>query len=295
MTTQGTKKIVLTGTAGPLAGAVVPNLLALDHSVRIVTDHLETVKEKKKGENVEVIQGDLRKRKDLLKAIDGMDGVFIGGARHEDGPDAELAQGKAIIDACVEKNMGHVVYSSVCCANKRTGVPHFEARHEVEEHLKNSGLPYTILRPVWFMENFISSRYRPSIEKGVLSTPLRPDRMLQMVSVHDVGRIVAEVFMKPGKFGEREIDIAGDQLTMDEIAGEISRVTPKPVRYERLPDSDAGKTLSKDMLLMFRWLDKHGYDVDLWMAKNQFRRFEIPLASFRECIDKYRPEFRQAA
>ncbi len=294
MTIQGTKRILLAGTAGPLGGTVAPNLLALDHSVRVVTDNPDKVK-RKKGSNVEVLQGDLRKRDSLLKSLDGVDGVFIAGARHEDGPDAELAQGKAIIDACAEKNIGHVVYSSVCCANKRTRVPHFEAKHEVEEYLKGCGLPYTILRPVWFMENFISSRYRPSVEKGVLCTPLRPDRVLQMVSADDVGRIVAEMFTKPGKFGEREIDVAGDQLTMAGIAEEISRVAPNPVRYEQLSDSDAGNTLSKDMLLMFQWLDTHGYDVDLWMAKNQFRRFEIPLTSFRECIDKYRPEFRQAA
>jgi len=95
--------------------------------------------------------------------------------------------------------------------------------------------------------------------------------------------------------GERASGGDGRPRTTAGIAEEISRVAPNPVRYEQLSDSDAGKSLSKDMLLMFQWLDTHGYDVDLWMANNQFRRFEIPLTTFRDCIDKYRPEFRQAA
>lgn len=85
------------------------------------------------------------------------------------------------------------------------------------------------------MEHFASPWLRPSIEKGVLSTPLRPDRPLQMVSAGDIGRIVAEAFTKPMKFVGREMDIAGDQLTMKEITEDISRVLSRPVRYEHIP------------------------------------------------------------
>ncbi len=95
-------------------------------------------------------------------------------------------------------------------------MPHFEAKHEMEEYLKKSGLSYTILRPVWYTENFLSKPYISSIEKGVLSMPLRPDRMLELVSAFDVGRIVAEAFTVPGKLSEREIDLAADRLTMEE-------------------------------------------------------------------------------
>jgi len=190
MSATGTKKILVTGGTGRQGGAAATNLASLGHNVRIMTRHPEKAKELQ-GPNVEVVQGDFRKAQSLLSALEGVDGVFLMGTPYEEGPEAETAQGKAMIDACVKKDIGHVMYSSVCCANKRTGVPHFDSKHEVEEHLRGAGLSYTILRPVWFMENFASEWYRPSIEKGVLSSPLRADRPLQMVSVVDIGRIVA--------------------------------------------------------------------------------------------------------
>jgi uncharacterized protein YbjT (DUF2867 family) len=142
-----------------------------------------------RSDNIGVIQGDFRDRESLKKALDGMYGAFVMGTPYEKGPKAEVTEGKAMIDACAEEGISHVVYSSVCCADKQTGIPHFDSRNTIEKHLKKSGLPYTILRPVWFMENFASPWYRPSIEKGIVSSPLHPKRPLQMVSVADTGAV----------------------------------------------------------------------------------------------------------
>ncbi len=294
MTAIGARKILVTGATGKQGGAAVPHLLSYGHHVKVMTRNPEKAKGKL-GTGVEVVQGDFRDPESLEKAVDGMDGVFLMGTPSEEGARAETAQGKRMIDVCAAKGVGHVVYSSVCCANKKTGVPHFDGKYEVEEHLKKTGLPYTILRPVFFMENFLSDGYRPSIEKGVLTTPLAPDRVLQMVSVADIGRIVAEAFTIPMKFLEREIDIAGDQLPMENIAEEISRIVPRPVRYEQTPEADAEKALGPDLASMFRWLDRHGYNVDLRLCQELFRGFQIPMTSLREYLERTRFEFRQAA
>jgi len=294
MAATGTKKVLVTGGTGRQGGAAVPHLASLGHSVRVMTRNPEKARGLK-GPNVEVVQGDFRKRESLAAALKGVDGVFLMGTPYEEGPEAETAQGKAMIDACVKKDIGHVMYSSVCCANKRTGIPHFDSKYAVEEHLKNAGLSYTILRPVWFMENFASEWYRPSIEKGVLSTPLAADRPLQMVSVADIGRIVAEVFTKPMKFVGREIDLAADQLTMGQVVVEMSRVLGSPVKYERIPESGAEKAVGNDLALMFRWFNERGYDVDLWVSQERFRRFQIPLTSFRAYLENTRLGIGHAA
>jgi uncharacterized protein YbjT (DUF2867 family) len=287
------KKILVIGATGKLCAATVPFLLAYGHRLRVIT----TDPEKAKGmrdSNVEVFQGDFRKREDMKKALNGMDGAFLITPSWE-GPRAETTHGKAMIDVCAEKDIGQVVYSSVCCANKKTGIPFFDSKYDVEEHLKEAGLSYTILRPVWFMENFASPWFRPSIEKGVLSTPLRPNRDLQMVSIADIGRIVAEAFTKPSKFVGREIDIAGDHLTMEKIAEEISRVMSRPVKYDHIPETRAKKAVGADWAPMFKWLNEHGYDADIWMTQNQFRRFDIPLTSFREYLEQSRLGLEKAA
>jgi len=294
MTIQGSKKVLVVGLSGPMAKAIVPELQAEGHEVRVVAYLPERAKNFK-ANNVEVIQGSVGNREDLMRALDGVGGVCIMGMPHEEDPAKEAEYGKAVIDACLTKGVKHVVHVSVCCSDKNTGVYHFDMKHQVEEHLKRSGLSYTILRPAWFMENFLSNRYFSSIREGVLSMPLRPDRTLELVSASDVARVAAEAFTVPDKLAEREIDLAADRLTMEEIAEEISRVLPKSVVYMQISDADIGMDMSPDMRTMFKWLDEHGYTGDLLLAENLLKRFEITLTGFRAFLYRYKEEFRKAA
>lgn len=292
MEARNARRILVTGAIGLQGGAAASHLVSYGHHVRI----LDGDPERAKGPgdpNLEVVHHERGDREGLKRALDGMEGVFLITPSDED-PEKEFSHGKAWIDACAEQRIDHIVYSSVCGANKKTGVPHFESKHRVEEHLKESGISWTILRPVWFMEHF-GSWYRPSIEKGVLSTPIRADRHLRMVSVDDVGRVAAEAFTKPMKFVGRELDIAGDKLTMTEIAEEISRVLSHSVRYEQIPGDRAENAVGHDWAVMFRWLDEHGYDADIWVAQQQFQRFQISMTSFRDYVEQSRLGLGKAA
>lgn len=287
----GARTILVTGATGNQGRAVCSSLVASGQRVRAMTRDPGKARGIL-GAGVECVQGDLKDPQSLRNVLSGVDGVFLMGTPYEEGPEAEVDQGKAMLDACAEKGIGHVVYSSVCCANQGTGIPHFDSKHRVEQHLKKSGLPCTILRPVWFMENFASPWYLPSIEKGVISTPLRPDRPLQMVSVSDIGKFAAAAFTQPSKYIGQEIDIAGDELTMDGIVKEISRVLPGPVRYEPIPENKAEKAVGRDWALMFKWFNERGYDVDIETLRI---RFDIPLTPFRRYLEETRLTGRRAA
>lgn len=80
--------------------------------------------------------------------------------------DREVQQGCNIIDAAKRASVKHFIYTSMGGCTKEagpwrrrggTGIPQFESKRRIEEHLKESGLPYTILRPAFFMDNFWSS------------------------------------------------------------------------------------------------------------------------------------------
>jgi len=277
------KKILVTGATGQQGGAVMTSLLEHGHRVRVMTRTPEKANSME-GPNVEVARGDFRDPESLKKALSGVDGAFVMGTPYEEGPRAEAAQGKAMIDACAEKKIGHVVYSSVCCAESNTGIPHFDSKNEVEEHLKQSGLACTIVRPVWFMENFASPWYLPSIEKGILSTPLHPRRILRMVSVADIGRIVAHAFTDPSRYMGREFDIAGDEMDMDRIVRELSLVRYRRIRYVHIPGAYAEEAVGHDLALMFQWFNEHGWDVDAIYTRNLFEYYGVPLTSFRQYL-----------
>ncbi len=53
--------------------------------------------------------------------------------------------------------------------------------------------------------------------------------------------------------------------------------------------------MSRDMGIMFKWMDEHGFNGDLLPAKNLLKRFDLPLTSFREFLGRSRDEFRKAA
>ena len=72
----------------------------------------------------------------------------------EAGLEVEVQQGKVIADAAKKTNVPHLVYSSVGSAHRNTRIPHFESKWKVEQYISELGLPATVLRPTFFMDNF---------------------------------------------------------------------------------------------------------------------------------------------
>jgi uncharacterized protein YbjT (DUF2867 family) len=120
-----------------VGGGAVSHLLRDGHHVRVIPHDAENAVHLQ-GTDAEVIRADSRDRKERNKALSGIDGALLlshsGGGRTE-----EVRHGRTMIDACAQKEIGHVVFSSVCRANKKTGVPQFEANHENEKHRKETG------------------------------------------------------------------------------------------------------------------------------------------------------------
>src|SRR5581483_464111 len=150
------------------------------------------------GGGTEVVKGDFEDPDSLRRALDGVYGVFAMATFHERGVEGEIRDGKALVEAAQRAEVSHFVYSSVGGADRNTGVPHFYSTSQVEEHLRRTGLPYTILRPVFFMENW--QGMRGMIDQGTLALPLTTDRCLQQIAVDDIGGMAIQAFEHPGKW-----------------------------------------------------------------------------------------------
>ena len=278
----GSKTILVTGATGQQGGAVARSLLAKGQKVRMLTRSPEKARELA-AKGAEVARGDFEDPESLKEALKGADGVFLVGTPFEKGPEAEVEQGKAMLVACWKMGTPHLVYTSVCAANRNTGIPHFESKARVEYYIRQTGQECTILRPVWFMENFASPWLYPSIEKGVLGTPVLPDRNLQMIALDDIGEFASEAFLRPKEFLGQEIDLAGDELTMDDITLQISCAMNRPVRYEPIPEEKAESAVGNDFALMYRWFNREGYQVNIEELK---KRWGIRLTSFSRWLGK---------
>lgn len=255
------KTYLITGATGQQGGAVANALLDRGHKVRALT-RTPAKAEKLRQRGAEIIEGDFTHANTVEQAARGVQGAFIMSTPFEKGPDAETAQGIAAIDAAVKAKVAHVVYTSVSDANRDTGIPHFDSKRRVEEHLEGFGVPYTIVAPVFFRENLLSPWMRPGIQQGHLDMGLPGDRELQSVELREIGRFGAKVLEHAGDFEGQRINIASDSCTPLDMARAIEAASGQPIRYNQVP-LDVVRKQSADSARMFEWFDETGYSADI--------------------------------
>jgi uncharacterized protein YbjT (DUF2867 family) len=261
--------ILVTGATGNQGGAVARHLIQRGRFTvhALVRDKSSTGAQAIKQAGAELVTGDLDDRASLDSALRDVYGVFsVQGLK--DGLEVEVRQGKVLADAAKAAGVKHFVYSSVGSAERKTGVPHFDSKFRIEQYIRAIGIPYTILRPVFFLYNY--NRMRSVLEMGTLSQPLSPETKLQQLSEEDYGEMVADVFERPADFLNRAMEVASVEMTMTDVAAVFSRVLGKPVAYEQMSFEAFEERAGKETTTMLRWFENVGYDADLADLKDEF-------------------------
>jgi uncharacterized protein YbjT (DUF2867 family) len=255
--------ITVSGATGRQGGAVARHLLADGWHVRALTrDPGSPAAQALAASGAEVVEGEFDDRASLDRALRGAHGVFsvqnfwLPGV----GFDGEVRQGRALADAAAGAGVGHFVYSSVGGADRNSGLAHFESKWLIEQHVRKSGLPYTIFRPVYFMENLRAPWNAP--KDGVLALGYKPEVPVQMIAVEDIGAFAALAFARPEQYLGTATEIAGDSLTMPQVAERWSRVTGEPVRYVQVP-LDQIRSRNPENARMVEWMNESGYRADI--------------------------------
>ncbi len=257
------KLILVTGATGHQGGAVARRLIGEGWRVRaLARDPSKPAARALATLEAEVVKGDLNDPASIKNALKGVYGVFAVLTPFEEGMDAEIRQGKMLADAAKMAKVSHYVYSSVVSADKNTGIPHFETKKVVEDHIRAIGLPSTVLRPAFFFYNFGWPMFRDSIANGTLHIAIKPGRPLQMIAVEDFAGFVADAFDNPDKYIGKTMELAGDELTMEKTAEILGKVTGRPVRYVQMPIEQV-RSMSEDLAKMYEWMNEVGYSVDI--------------------------------
>lgn len=255
--------IVVLGGTGRQGGAVARELLRRGHPVRaVVRDPAKARPLAAAG--AELVRGDLDDPVSLDAALTGAYGVFsVQTFTGPDGLAGEVRQGRAVADAAARAGVRHLVYSSVAGAERDSGIPHFESKYEVERHIAELGLPATILRPVFFLDNFAEMGPQPADGGGqVLTLALPPDVPLQMIASRDIGAFAADAFEQPETYLGSAVEIAGDELTPTRIAEVFTEVTGEPTTFRSQPVEEL-RAYSAEMATMFAWFAAAGFRADL--------------------------------
>ncbi|GII04666.1 NmrA/HSCARG family protein [Planobispora takensis] len=269
-----TKTVLVTGATGGQGGAVARRLLDGGWAVRaLVRDPDGQGAGELRALGAEPVTGDLDDPRSLRAAVRGVHGVFsVQPADLTDpDPEAEVRRGRNVADAAEAAGVAHLVYSSVGAVGRGSGVAHFETKAEIEAYIDALGVPATVLRPVFFMENWLSMMPRARNGERVASIALDPGTPLQMIALADIGRIAADAFGRPAEFVGRKIEIAGDELTVRQIAEAFTSADGVPTRFERQPIEEL-RAAAGEVANMFDWFDRKGYGADVAALRERYPR-----------------------
>src|SRR5258708_18479219 len=188
------KLVLVTGATGKQGGAVVEVLLTRGHQVRALTRNAASpAANRLRQQGVEIAVDDFADHGSLVRAARGADAVYAMSTPYEQGPEKEIAQGMTVTDAAKAAGVAQFIYSSVASANRATGISHFDGKYAVEKHLQASGVPYTVVAPVFFMENLLQPWMLSGVRQGKVAMALPSSRSLQQIAVADIGAFVAAV------------------------------------------------------------------------------------------------------
>jgi uncharacterized protein YbjT (DUF2867 family) len=235
--TTNDRIIVVTGATGQQGGATARHLLAAGWRVRALVRYPDTPTARLLARaGAETVTGDMGDRATLDAAIQGAYGVFsvqpAGDAPHfiED----EVRLGVNVADAAHAAGVRHLVYTSVGGADRGSDITHWNTKWQIEQHIRTLGLPTTVLRPVMFMENHTAPLYGVTGEAALIRM-ISPGATVQLVAVDDIGAFAALAFADPDYYLGRAIELAGDELTREQLVTAISRATGHDLHLPPMP------------------------------------------------------------
>ena len=225
------------GATGHTGGAAVAVLRQRGAAVRALTrdpakaGHLA-------GDGVEVAAADPADIDSLTTAFDGVEAAYVMIPPHVDAEDAlaaARATAEAIAEAVTKAGVARVVALSSGGAHLSEGTGLIRTLYDLEQAMRRTGVPTTLLRATDFMENW-GSVVPVVLADGILPSVLTPlDRKTETVSATDVGRTAAELLLSPHQ-GERIVNLLGPETySPNDAAAAFSAVLGKPVRAEPMP------------------------------------------------------------
>ncbi|WP_225832596.1 NmrA/HSCARG family protein [Streptomyces sp. NK08204] len=255
--------VAVTGATGAQGGATTRALLAAGHQVRALTHRPDSpAADALRSLGAQVRHADFDDRPSLEAALTGADSLFAVTTPFGTDTATEVRQGTTLVDAAAEVDIRHIVFTSAAHADRGTGVPHYESKHLIEQHLRAAGVPWTVIAPAAFMDNYTSGWTLDGLRDGTFAWPMPADRPLTLIPAADIGAFAALALQRHDEFTGLRIDIASDKRTPGQMAEILATAIGLPVAHQEVPLAYV-RTRSADLAAMFEYFTTAGLDVDV--------------------------------
>ena len=273
---------LIIGATGLQGGAVAREMLRRGQPVRILTRRAASAQARALADlGVEVAEGDLSRPETLARAFQGISGVFSVQDFYAPGVGliGELEQGRAVVAAAKAAGVRHLVQSTMGDGERPGGPAHFVSKALLERDIRRSGLAWTLLGTVWFMDNLNNPKMKPGLIFPILAGSLKPDTTFPMLAVTDLAWMAAEALTAPSKWGGKKINLAGDALTVHEMKKVYRDVTGRRPKGWRMPAA-LFRRLAPEFAAQLDWHNR----VNFAFGPEEFRRLRPDAIRFRDFL-----------
>ena len=217
--------ILVTGATGNVGSLLIPALREAGNQVRALI-HDESKAQPLRDLGVDVVIGDMERPQTLEGAVAGLNKIYL---ITSNGPTA-AQQARNVIKAARGAGRPHIVRQTGYGTSKSRIIHQLE---EIERELEQSGLPYTLVKPTFFMQNTMMAAQTVASD-GVVYMPCKDGR-LGMVDLRDVADVALKVLTSEGHEGKTYILTGPASISFHDVADGLSKAVGKKVSYTDVP------------------------------------------------------------
>lgn len=232
--------IGITGATGQLGRLVIEQLKKQGLGDQVIALVRDPAKAADLG--VTARQADYNQPDTLDSALAGIDRLLLISSNDLSAPGLRAKQHKAVIEAAKRAGVKLLAYTSLLHADRWT-LPFADDHKATEQALKESGVPFVLLRNGWYTENYTA--FLDGVLKAGAVYSSSKDGKISWAARRDYAEAAAAVISGEGHAG-KTYELAGDSAdTLRDLAGELSRQTGGDLRYESLSEKEHFAVLSK--------------------------------------------------
>ncbi|MER6360618.1 NmrA family NAD(P)-binding protein [Kitasatospora sp. NPDC001527] len=224
--------ITVMGASGATGGATLRSLTALGIPVRALSRDPERLLDGLDApvrRMVQAVAADAADPDSMRAALRGTRQLFL---TMENGP-RQVEYELRTVDLAALESVEHIVKVSAPAAEPDSPVAVSRGHHVIEERLRASGIPTTVLRPYAFMQKLLL--LAPGIAAAGLIHGAMGSARCNYVDCRDIGDVAAAALVRPGAAGGSIALTGGRAYSHPELAGLLSTLLGRPVQYVDLP------------------------------------------------------------
>lgn len=221
------KNLLITGATGNVGSEVLNALGNVNHQLTLFAGIRDFEEDKLKinGKNIHFRKFDFSDITTYLSALEHIDILFL--LRPPQISDVEKYF-KPMIDTCKLKNVKHIVFLSVQGVENSKIIPH----HKIEKLIVDSKIPYTFLRPAYFMQNFTTTLQSDLVNKKRIYLPAGKARFT-LIDVRDVGLVAANILTNIAAHTNKSYELTcKEKLTFGEMSKILTQILGINIKYK---------------------------------------------------------------